>query len=302
VALKCGDVVDHISFGRGVICDRWRGGEICEVRFADEARSVHRCRLSLIESAPAINPYAAKIPAAPQDEYELLRTDIEKHGLLHPIVLDSAGRILDGASRHRACVSLGIIPRTVSFESIKGAAPGLTEVAYVFSVNLARRNLSQSQKAALILELLPAVRKETEARRRAAQAKGRETRWGQQSNGAVSSEPRKWSRGPTTNAILAKRAGVGAVTMSQVVAVNDHRPDLLPQLANGSLSAASAIKLVRKNRVAAKAANGNGDAPSLEKKTILCQWRKTWEAFLKLYPPSYRKEVQRIVLAHLTAR
>jgi hypothetical protein len=299
--LKQGDVVSHVAYGRGVILDPWGNGEICEVRFEDGVRSVNRCRLLLVEAAPELHSFTAKFPKLSDEDYRALKESIRVYGQFEPVVVDVSGRVLDGRHRLQACRELGIEPRTICIEELKAKSPNaLSEVRFIRDSNIERRHLTPSQKAALVLEFLPLARKEADARRRKAQAKGRATRWGQQSNGAVSSEPREWTRGPTTNAILAKRAGVGAVTMSQVVAVADKCPELVSEITNGHLSAAEAAKRIRKNGNTPKV-EVNGDVPSLEKKTILHQWKKTWEAFLGSYPAKCRKEVQRIVIEHLSA-
>jgi N6-adenosine-specific RNA methylase IME4 len=68
-----------------------------------------------------------------------LSADIKSHGLREPIItLD--GKILDGRNRFRACAKARVKPR---FKSYSGKDP----LAFVFSINLKRRHLNESQRA-----------------------------------------------------------------------------------------------------------------------------------------------------------
>src|SRR5690606_33595186 len=62
-------------------------------------------------------------------------------GLREPPVL-LGGRVLDGRNRYRACLEVGVAPRFVDFDGGEGDA-----LAYVVSLNLHRRHLSESQRA-----------------------------------------------------------------------------------------------------------------------------------------------------------
>lgn len=72
-------------------------------------------------------------------EYERLREDIRANGLLQAIVTHEE-KILDGRHRYRACIELGVPAR---FEPFSGGDP----VAFVYSHNIARRQLSKGQLA-----------------------------------------------------------------------------------------------------------------------------------------------------------
>jgi DNA modification methylase len=81
-----------------------------------------------------------------EDEFQALKEDIKKHGLIERIVtLD--GQILDGRHRFRACTELGINP---SFELFHGKDP----IAFVVSKNQHRRHLTSSQKAVIGASIL----------------------------------------------------------------------------------------------------------------------------------------------------
>lgn len=80
-------------------------------------------------------------------EFDALKADIAEHGLREPIWLHPNGSIIDGRNRHRACVELGIVP---DFEMWNGHG---SLVAFVVSLNLHRRHLSESQRAMVAAKL-----------------------------------------------------------------------------------------------------------------------------------------------------
>lgn len=95
-----------------------------------------------------LHPATAIFPMLPDDELKDLAEDISRNGLLHPIVLDDHGRILDGRNRLRACEIGGIEPR---FENYSGDDPD----AYALSVNLARRHMTKGQRAMVAAKARP---------------------------------------------------------------------------------------------------------------------------------------------------
>lgn len=126
----------------------------------------------------AVHPYAELIPAMTDEEFEELRADIEANGQQEKIRLYE-GKILDGRHRYRACRELGIEPVTATYN---GDAPA----AYVISLNVKRRSLSTSQRAALAVEFLPEL--EREARKRKAEA-GRSSAPGRPAEKTGSTDP-----------------------------------------------------------------------------------------------------------------
>lgn len=91
------------------------------------------------------------MPAMSEDEYNDLKADIAKRGVLVPIELDEDGNVLDGHHRLRACEELGITdyPRIVR--------EGLTEdekIWHSYKLNTARRNLTPDQMLTLVADVL----------------------------------------------------------------------------------------------------------------------------------------------------
>jgi predicted lipid-binding transport protein (Tim44 family) len=91
--------------------------------------------------ATKIHPIAALFhEMTTVEQQDQLTEDIKANGLLHPIVRDRDGAILDGLTRLRACEIVGVEPR---FEVFKGDDP----IAFIISANLKRRHLTESQRA-----------------------------------------------------------------------------------------------------------------------------------------------------------
>ena len=80
-------------------------------------------------------------------DFDALKADIAAHGQREPIWLHPDGRIIDGRNRHRACVELGITPTFRTWDGGDGL------VAFVVSLNLHRRHLSESQRAMVAAKL-----------------------------------------------------------------------------------------------------------------------------------------------------
>ena len=82
-------------------------------------------------------PFKDVLPPLKSSEQEALAADIKANGVLHPVVIDEYGNILDG--HHRYAIDRNAPTRVVS-----GLSPD-EKVAYTIRANLARRNLSSDQ-------------------------------------------------------------------------------------------------------------------------------------------------------------
>ncbi|WP_064746379.1 ParB/RepB/Spo0J family partition protein [Lysobacter antibioticus] len=93
----------------------------------------------------SFHPLCLSLPDMTPDAFKALVDDVRRNGQLRDIVLYE-GMILDGRHRYRACLDSGIDPRMVEFS-------GNDPVAFVISENVARRHLSESQRAMVAAQL-----------------------------------------------------------------------------------------------------------------------------------------------------
>ena len=85
------------------------------------------------------HPFAAAIPQMTDEQFGNLVEDINRHGLLHPIVLFE-GKVLDGRHRLRACCEANVLPKFIEYS-------GEDPFGYVISQNINRRQLNRGQLA-----------------------------------------------------------------------------------------------------------------------------------------------------------
>lgn len=94
-----------------------------------------------------VHPAADIFPSMSGDEFDRLVEDIKQHGQINDIELYD-GKILDGKHRYRACMKLGIEPKTIGVDfAIKDP------IAHVVSLNVHRRHLNESQRAMVAAKL-----------------------------------------------------------------------------------------------------------------------------------------------------
>src|SRR5689334_16914250 len=83
-----------------------------------------------------VHQLADLFPMMHEDELAELAEDILANGLLHPIIIDADGVLIDGRNRLVACEKAGVEP---SYQQLDGH----DATALIVSANLARRNLSK---------------------------------------------------------------------------------------------------------------------------------------------------------------
>jgi Protein of unknown function (DUF3102) len=95
--------------------------------------------LKEIKTHPALDIF----PLMREDEFARLVWSIKTlGGLIHPILQDESGRIIDGRCRLLACSIAGVDPMLA--DPVIGGADGVA--AYLFAANAARRHLTHSQR------------------------------------------------------------------------------------------------------------------------------------------------------------
>jgi hypothetical protein len=92
-----------------------------------------------------IHPTTAILPMLSDDDLADMADDIKANGLLHPIVLDRDGVLVDGRNRLAACKLAGVEP---SFTTLPD---DIDPVAYILGVNIERRHLSKGQRAMAVV-------------------------------------------------------------------------------------------------------------------------------------------------------
>jgi ParB-like chromosome segregation protein Spo0J len=104
------------------------------------------------------HPVAELFPMMTDEELSDLAADIQANGLIHPIVVDKAGVLIDGRNRLRACEIAGIEPAVVVFE-------GDDTREYIFASNIARRHMSKGQQAMAVAMAYPESEKTTHGKK-----------------------------------------------------------------------------------------------------------------------------------------
>jgi ParB-like nuclease domain len=95
-----------------------------------------------------VHPAADAFPMLPDDELTALAGDIKANGLIHPIVIDADGILIDGRNRLRACELANVEP---TFTALNGHDAR----AFIVSANINRRNLKKGQQIMALAIIYP---------------------------------------------------------------------------------------------------------------------------------------------------
>lgn len=91
------------------------------------------------------HPLSAAFPSMSEPDFQALVEDIARNGLKQSVVVFE-DKVLDGWHRYTACIQAGMTPKLVQLEQDEDP------VAFVLSLNLNRRHLTASQRAAAVVK------------------------------------------------------------------------------------------------------------------------------------------------------
>lgn len=212
--------------------------------------------------AESLLPHGAAglVPAMSEDEYQALKADIAAHGQREPIVLHD-GKILDGRHRYRACLELGLEPKTLTWDAIGYA------VDFVLSENLHRRHLNPGQRAAIAVQAHTMREAESKAQQRmrngcrVAPSRHRSDTADThpeakipQANPISAIQKRSGDEGseriraPQSRDEVAQQFGTNPRYIQDAKAIREQAPDLLKKVADGQLTLPQAKQELRRDQ------------------------------------------------------
>lgn len=180
------------------------------------------------ELDPLFHELANLFPLIEGLAFDELCEDIKTQGQLEPIVFYE-GKILDGRNRWRACQTLGLEPRTTVYE---GSEP----FSFVVSLNLHRRHLSSSQRAALAVSFEEYFAREAKERQR----EGGKNKVSQNVDYPLDPNENKAA------AQAAKLLGTNRTYVAMAKKLQQISPDTFEDVKSGRVSIHKAIKQARK--------------------------------------------------------
>jgi hypothetical protein len=193
-----------------------------------------------------VHPIADLFPMMTSEELDELAGSIKANGLLSPVVVDTADRVLDGRNRLRACEIAKVEPE---FETYEGDAD-----AYALAVNLDRRMLTKGQKAMIAAKAatigqyrFDTYEGDADAYALAVNLDRRMLTKGQKAMIAA----KAGALGHLTTKGVGKVIGTSAERVSKASTVLDHAPDLADAVVAGtrSLDEASAERVSKASMV-----------------------------------------------------
>src|SRR6516162_157757 len=101
-----------------------------------------------------IHPAALIFPMMSDNELAELAADIKANGLIHAIVVDKNGVLIDGRNRLRACELASVEPVFVTFE-------GDDPRQFILSSNITRRHMTKGQQVMVVALIYPEADKTT---------------------------------------------------------------------------------------------------------------------------------------------
>ncbi|MEM3424150.1 MAG: DNA methyltransferase [Nitrososphaeria archaeon] len=188
------------------------------------------------------------LPEMTKEEFDELKEDIEKNGLLNPIVLFE-NKVLDGRHRYRACLELGIEPRFIQFEGDR-----LDALSFVISENIKRRHLTPSQKAFAgveIREKLMQMTKEKQADARkiggllGGRGRAKDSEKYNERKDELKTILEKIPKGTESAEIASKIVGTNEKYVREACKIREEAPELERLVIQGKITITDASKLAR---------------------------------------------------------
>jgi hypothetical protein len=181
------------------------------------------------------HPAANIFPLLDGQDFADLKADIAAHGQREPI-WTYQGQVIDGRNRARACDELAIEPKLREWDG-NGSL-----VSFVVSLNLHRRHLGSSQRAAVAAEMLPLLEAEAKQRQRqhGGTAPGRAKTLGQKV-AQVKDDCRAAQQAATI-------AGTNRHYVAQAKQLKEEAPELFEQVKRGEINVARARHRMKRQR------------------------------------------------------
>lgn len=178
-------------------------------------------------------------PMMDEQSFSELCRDIKKNGLIEPIWLHD-GQIIDGRNRYKACLQESVEPKFREW----GGEGSLVE--FVVSLNLSRRHLNQSQKAAIALDILPLLEAEAKERMR----RGGGDRKSEEYHKSGSTEldyPIKTSVTHKAAKQAADLVGASATRVYEMKRIAREVPEQVEAIRRGEVTVDKVLRQIRKN-------------------------------------------------------
>lgn len=175
-----------------------------------------------------IHPVCDVLPKMAADDFAALEADIKAHGVREPGKVYK-GFLVDGKHRYLICQKHRIDFPTVELQLPDGASL----VEHCVALNLHRRHLTQSQKAAVATAMLPLLEQEAAARKKAAKP----------TSGPIGPMPTSGESGRARKA-AAEAVGVGARSVGRAKRVAEASPELVEKVKAGEMTLHAAERQV----------------------------------------------------------
>lgn len=241
-----------------------------------------------------VHPLADRFPMMSGERFQKLVESIRKLGLVEAIVIQDGTTIIDGRNRLRACAEANVTPHFIEYamlvEPLRKHGLAMDVKEYIWVKNVERRDLTDDQRAALVMGWAEYEREQ--AKNRVEVARHRL---------AVANSPQPNS---AAREALATRADVTVHKVRQAQAVKQHDEQ------HGTELLATVEKGEMELKLAAKKAGFTKDAKAKKKGSVLRRFANPWkfeqqikqvEAFIRsklaAAPKNHRRRLEAQILS-----